>query len=297
MSASSRKVNPYDLQRIVLSPISDEMQLDENFEPPFVRTRQTNSQYIEIDTSAHDAFTNPCQLVIGLTRSMPRVNRINMSFVSFRSFSPNINPRNNVFTFVVLGVPYTATISERNVTGLNRYFALVTAMNIATGNPNQFDAVANPDYPTSYDINNTLGDPWRFTSIGNGIINGKYLWGFNERNYNTGTEAVTHTLTSQLECYTRYVDISSYELTQYTKIDISGTKIPAEVIFRFFMTDVQYGQSVFTGFSDAPSLNYERSRNLASMDISILDEFGQLLYIPEQLWGSFLMNIVLIANM
>lgn len=298
MNSSMKKVNPYTLERVVLSPVSDEMQLDENFEPPFVRTRQTNSQYIQLDTSAHSANTNPCELVITLTRSMPRVNRINMSFVAFRNFSPNINPRNNVFTFVDNGVPFTATIpADQNLTGIARYNALVAAMNAATGVPGEFTAAVNPNFPTSYDITNTLAQPFRFSSVGNGINNGRYLWGFNERNTLSGTEATVHTLSSYQESYTRYVDFSSYELTQYTKIDISGTKVPAEVLFRFFMTDVAYGQSIFTGFTDAPSLNYERSRNLASLDLSILDEFNQILYVPTQLWGTFIAYIVLIANM
>lgn len=298
MSASARKVNPYDLQKVILSPVSDEMQLDENFEPPFVRPRQTNSQYIEIDTSVHDAFTNPCSLSISLARSMPRVNRINMSFFAFRSFTPNINPRNNVFTFIVGATPYTATISaDQNLTGLARYQALATAMNVATGVPGQFTVAVNPTYPSTFDITNTLATPYRFTVGGSGIDHGRYLWGFNERNTNIGTERVTQALTSHQESYTRYIDISSFELTQYTKIDISGANIPAEVIFRFLMTDVVYGGSYFNGFTDAPALNYERSRNLATLDLSILDEFNQLLYVPEQLWGSFLVYIVLIANM
>lgn len=295
---ASKKINPYELQRVILAPVSDELQLDENFEPPFVRVRDTNSQFIEIDTSEHDAFSNPCELIVTLSRAMPRVNRVKVSFFSFRNFSPNINPRNNVITFVDNAINYSITLqADQNLTGLVRYQYLAAQMNLATGNAGEFIAAVNADFPLTYNIVNTLGRLFRFTYVGNGITRGRYLWGFNERNYNVATEATEHFLTSYTENYTRYVDIASNEITRYSKIDISGTNIPAEVLIRVGLTSIAYGAELDVEYTIPPSINYERSRSISSIDIAVLDEFKQVLYVPPQLWGSYILYLAMIASM
>lgn len=290
--------NPYELPRVVLAPIADEIQLDENLEPPFIRVRDTNSQYIQLDTSLHSAYQNPAQSVITINRAMPRVNRIQMAFFAYRSYTPNINPRNNVFTFIQSGVPYIAVIpADVNYVGLARYQQLAIAMSSAVGVVGEYMAVGDPNIPNAWILSNTNGHTFRFEYIGSGITRGRFLWGFNERNYSVGTEALLHVLVSYTESYSRYLDISSFELTQYTKIDTAGTNVPAEVLFRYFLTDVTFGQSTFTGFTQSPSLNYDRSRSISSVDIDILDEFGETFYIPELAWGSSVFYIVLIASM
>jgi hypothetical protein len=297
MNKASTSSNPYQLPRIILAPVSDEIQLEEDLEPPFVRVRDTNSQYLQIDTSTAALGTNPAQVVITLSRVMPRVNRLKIVFFSFRDMTPNINIRNNVFTFIRGGVPFTATIPEGNLNGIARYNALAAAMSAATGVPGEFIANLSTVYPSSIFITNTAVTPFRFINTGSGIIRGRYLWGFNPRNYGTGTDAVAHLLTYFNENYTRYIDIASFELTQYTKIDTSGSRVSAEVVFRQFLTDVTLGQLVFTGFTQSPSLNYNRSRALGIVDLEILDEFGEIYYIPQQFWDSFCLTVVMIAEM
>jgi hypothetical protein len=290
--------NPYQLPKVILAPVSDEMQLDENLEPPFIRVRDTNSQYMQLDTSKNTALDNPSEAVIPLNRSMPRVNRIKIVFFATRYFSPNINPRNNVFNFINNGVQFTAILApDQNLIGIARYDALALAMSTAIGLPGAFTASASTNFANTYTISGGLTNSFRFLKTSNGIINGRYLWGFNERNYNVGTDSLEQTLTSYSESYSRYIDVSSFELTQYTKIDTAGTDIPAETVFRFFLTDVVYGQSIFTGFTQSPSLNYDRSRAISSVDLQLLDEFHQLLYVPTQHWGSSLTYIVMVAEM
>lgn len=289
--------NPYEIPRVVLAAVADEIQLDENFEPPFVRTRDTNSQYMQLDTSKNPPDNNPSQVVVNLNRSMPRVNRISIVFFAFRNFAPNINPRNNVFNFVDNGVSYTATLTpDINLTGLTRYQALCLVMNVATGNVGEFTVVAGT-FPQSYVISNSLGRSWRFDNSSNGVTRGRYLWGINSRNYSPGTEAVSHLLVYYQESYSRYIDITSYELTQYTKIDVAGVDVPAECVFRYFLTDVTYGQSTFIGFNQTPSLNYDRSRSIASVDLTFLDEFGELYYIPVEIWPAVINYVTMIAYM
>lgn len=289
--------NPYDLPRVVLASISDEIQLDENLEPPFVRVRDTNSQYMHLENSQNVAGNYPYDVNITLDRSLPRINRLSFIHFSFRNFAPNINTRNNSFSFIAGGVSYTATmVADQNLLGLARYQALCLAMNAATGNPGEFTVAAGTLFQT-YVITNNLPRTWRFTYVSNGVKKGRYLWGINSLNYSPGTEALSHTLTYFQENYSRFVDLRSYELTQYTKTDISGTNIGSEVIFRDYIDDIAYGEYRVDRVINNVSLNYDRSRGIAVCDMQLLDEFGELYYCPVLNYPSAIFQIVLIASM
>ena len=289
--------NPYEIPRVILASISDEIQLDENLEPPFVRVRATNSQYLHLDNSQNISPNYPYEVNINLDRSLPRMNRISFIHFSFRNFAPNINPRNNVFDFYRSGVLYTATLTpDQNLVGINRYNALIAAMNTAVGTPGEFVVSAYTLVQTMR-IENTLGNLWRFSNTSNGVKKGRYLWGINSTNYNVGTDSVAKILTYFQDNYSRFIDIRSYELTQYTKIDIAGTNIGSEVIFRDYIDDMAYGEYRVDRVISKVSLNYDRSRAIVTADIQLLDEFGDLYYVPIENYGSAIFQIVLIAYM
>lgn len=299
MNKSADISNVYELPRVILSPVSDEMQLGENLEPPFVRTRETNSQLIVINMQTENINESPCDQTVYLERAVPRINRLALTFISFRYLSPNINPLNNTFSFIRTGTNFVATIAvDQNLVGIARYNALVAAMNLATGVPGEYAVTAHPTLANTYIISNTLpGTPWRFVNSSNGIKTGRFLWGFNPTNYNVGNEAQSHTLSSYTESYTRWIDVISYEITQFTKIDISGTKIPAECIIRYQLNTTVYGTYDFAAITTLASLNFNRSRSLSVVDIQIRDEFGNILYIPKISWSSFVFNMTLLAQL
>lgn len=292
--------NVYEIPRVVLAPVSDEIQLDENLEPPFVRGRETNSQLITILVQNKTSSRSPCDQIIDLTRTVPRINRLRITFISFRYLSPNINPLNNVIEFVRAGNLFRAILTpDQNLVGLPRYQALATAMNLAIGIVGEFVAAAHPTLANTYSIVSSLGVTWRFnnsaTSIG--VQNGRFLWGFNELNYTPGTENIVQLLCSYTESYTRYIDILSYELTQFTKIDISGSNVPAECLIRYQINTTVYGTYEFAELNNTGSLNYNRSKSIGSIDIQIRDEFGNLLYIPSVCFSSFVLNLTLLAQL
>lgn len=300
MNKAKDITNVYEIPRVILAPVSDEIQLDENLEPPFVRPRETNSQIIVINVQNNNYTESPCDQIIPLVRAVPRVNRIKSTFLSLRYLSPNINPLNNRFSFVKGGVPFTATIPfDQNLTGLTRYQALALAMSVATGIPGDFAAAVHPVYANTFEIRNTIGAFWRFdlTPTGTGIINGRFLWGFNGLNYAPGVENSSQFLCSYTESYTRWIDILSYELTQFTKIDISGVNVPAECFIRYQLNSTDYGSYEFAPLDNTGSLNFNRSKSLSSVDIQVRDEFGNLLYIPQICWSSFVLNLTFLAQL
>lgn len=289
--------NPYELPRVVLASISDEIQLDENLEPPFVRVRDTNSQYLEIDASNIPATNNPCRINQVISRSLPRINRLRFQYLSFRNYSPNINPRNNSISFIRGGVPFTAVISpDQHLTGLTRYQALAAAMSTAVGVPGEFTAAAG-GLVNEFVITNTAAIVWRFANNSLGVSRGRYLWGFNEMNFSVGTDAVNHSLVWYTENYTRWIDFASAELTQYTKTDISGTNISAEVFFRHHIINVPYGAFSEDVVQNPPALNFDRSRAISTVDVYIVDEFNELYYVPTTVWGSFSFNLSFLTDM
>lgn len=297
-------MNPYEIPKVILAPVSDDIQLDENLEPPFIRVRETNSQYLLINSNPNKNIPaqNPSDIILTLDRGMPRVNRLAFRSIQFINLSPNINPRNNIFNFFRNGVAFTATITpNQNFNGLLRYQALVAEMNIATGTPGEFTATLSPTLVNTITITNTLANTFRFSNNSNGVMKGQYLFGFNISNFGLGTDATSHVLSYITDNYTRYFDITSFELTQYTKIDSSGVNVPAEALFRVFLIDngtTDYGNNIIVSPSTLPPfLNYERSRSISTVDIKLLDEFNEVLYIPVQYWYVFTMFISIRTDM
>jgi hypothetical protein len=290
--------NPYLLQRVVLSSVSDEIQLDENLEPPFVRIRGSNSNFIYIDLSSKsDPSINPASRICNIERGAPRINRIRVNYISFRLFSPNINPRNNVFVFtrISTGITYTITLAEQNSIGLARYTILVNAMNTAVGGP-VFVLSTIASCPNTYSITD-VGGSWYFSSTSIGARNGRYLWGMNTTNTGLASAGVGQIFTYFTENYTRYIDISSNELTQYAKLDPSGYDLSDQVLYRYNITSTNFGDYEFAVTTDTANINFDRSRSLQTIDITLTDEFSQLLYIPRSAWGCFSFSITFIGEM
>lgn len=290
--------NPYLIPRVVLSSISDEIQLDENYEPPFVRKRAANSNYVYIDLSiGSNPNTNPASRICKVDRGVPRINRLRLAYLAFRYYSANINPRNNVFTFtrVSTGITYTITLPEQNSLGLLRYTNLTAAMNTAVGLI-VFTVGPNLVYPNTFDITDA-GGPFYFDPNSIGVKNGRYLWGFNSTNTGISNANVGISLTYTSENYTRYIDIRSNELTQYSKLDPAGANLSDTVILRLDNINSILGRYETLLLPIEVSLNYDRSRSLDTIDIQLEDEFNQLLYIPQFAWGSFIFIISVVGEM
>jgi hypothetical protein len=290
--------NPYEIPRVVLASISDEIQLDENLEPPFTRTRSGNTANLFIDVASGTPLTvTPADRICSAGTALSRINRLYLTFLSFRWFTPNINPRNNVFSFVwtITGQTYVITLAQNNLLGLARWQYLVAAMNTAVGIAN-FTVGPALFIPNTYTITSTAGT-FYFNEGSSGVDKGRFLWGFS--NLNTGPASVFafQTFTYFTENYTRYIDVSSFELTQYSKCDSGGNAVPSDILIRYNVNTTQYGQYEYSTITTPVSINFSRERNITSVDIHITDEFNDLLYIVPEAWSTFSFNITLVCEM
>jgi hypothetical protein len=302
MSWLPERSNPYATQTVSLAPISDEQVTDENLEPPFVRVRAGNTGFIYADSDAREDLSNPTQYVLGGGGQQfyaRKLKRLALSGLQIALAIPNINARNGtvIFHSSATGLNYTVTIPEGvYATVAAGAAALQTALNSAGGSGLTFTVTVNPLQPLQITIAAAGG--LYFFPVGPAFIastmmtHGRYLFNLPR----SQVPAASMTAGAVYLQYTRWFDILSSEYSLYTKNpNTSNDRGPNNLIVRVFMqaalTGVgndglpSSGLSLFTTDVSAET-NYNRSRELAVLDINIVDEFGDPLYVPALSTGS-----------
>lgn len=281
--ANKNLLQPYTEQRVILAAVSDELQQDENFEPPFVRLRSPNSAFVYLDTS-YTSSVNQSNVIIGFKGGdlfTRRIKRFAVRHVDISWVTPNVNVRNNSITFAVdsLSTVYTATIPEQfYTTPASIFTALATAMTAVSGDT--FTTIQLYPGANAYQLSST-GHTFAFLS-GPMVTTGQFMFGIYPANI--GTLVSSFTLINTSMSYTRFININSLELTQYSKLPSSGVDTTSQNIVKVFLVD---------GLATAPSTisfpvsnplqwnNFARDRNISTVDLQIVDEWGQFLYVPS----------------
>lgn len=301
--------NPYLLPQVILAPVLDEIQAnDSNLEPPMVRIRASNSSFLSVD-STEDAEGSSSKFVIGGGGQPPlemrRIKRIAFYRYVGTGNSPNINKGNNQIVFrssnTGFAVDYTAIIPEGYYnTVAQALTALVTALNTAT--PAGFGLVFAT---TPYDAAaGAASDPQRarLTSAGgtfafspDSLMSkfGTYLYGLP---FVTALNPVPASYAAQasnnlpigqiLLLSTRWIDIISQATNEYTKNPSTGNDLGGNnLVARLYITLPTLNTSTTT-LNAIPNeivqkltwTNYDRTRQLGTLDITLLDEFARVLY-------------------
>ena len=316
--AFSTVANPYQLQEVILAPVLDEIQAnDSNLEPPMVRIRAANNAFVSLDSTA-DAQGTSSRFTIGGSGQPPlsgrKIKRIAFDqFVNVAN-SPNINQTNNQIIFRTSPTfgpadTYTAIVPEGYYnTVAQALTALVTALN-AAGSPVTFSTVV-------YDAAaGAASDPQRARLIGVGgtftfspdsLMSqfGRYLYGIpfvpfiqpgNQlppalglpgSNTFQGQSTANLPIGQILLLSTRWIDIISLGLNEYTKNPSSGNDFGSNsLVARIYITQPTTNTST-TALNIIPNLteniqvytNYDRTRQIGSLDFTLLDEYGRILY-------------------
>jgi len=297
---SSRQfLSPYTEQRVILGAVSDELQQDENLEPPFVRIRSKNTAHVYIDTS-YTSSVNPANIVVGyqggdlFTRKVKRyaVDGLEVPWVT-----PNVNIRNNSLTFAVdtIGNTFTATIPEGfypTVVGL--FTALATAM--TTASSDTFTVTQLGIGSNAYTLA-VAGHTFQLLS-GTMINLGQFQYGFLPTNL--GGMVASRVLANVSLSYTRFVNINSLALTQYTKLPASGIDtVSSNILKLYILNQALEPGSIFLPLigSALQYTNFQRDTNITDVDIQLYDEWGQFLYIPDAFRDNFYISIVLTVEL
>lgn len=310
MTSLPERTNPYGPQLVSIAPISDEQQTDENLEPPFVRVRSGNECFIYADSEIRETLPGVPQalapdLVNVSTFSLGggnhqfyarKLKRLSVTGVQIANCVPNVNPRNNTVAFFssASGSTHTVTIPEgQYATRATLTAALQTALNTATGASGlTWTITVNPLNSCQYTLA-TAGGNYRFVLTSPMVIYGRYLFNLPQDQTLTNSK----TMGAVYGMYTRHIDVISTAMTEYTKNpSSSNTRVPNGLVARIFIA-AQPGFGVsdggissdgmsFFGNAEPAAINYNRSRAIEVIDLTLRDEFGQPYYIPSYSTGS-----------
>ncbi len=294
--------NVYDVPRMVISPIMDDQAgiLDNNLEPSYVRVRTRNASFSYIDTFDRNSRISNTSYIIASSGELlsKRTKRFALSYYAPSISTPNINPRNNTVTFSAAAAPgvlYTVTIPIGYYTRDQAITALLAALNTVSGASGVVFTAPNQFVNSSIYIVLTGTNAFRISG-GTFTQTGHAFWGFppgDSRFSAVAPFVTTLTLGPITALYSRYYDITSQYVLQHTKAANTGNRVPGNILIRVYtqiVPDPQVTGTVqFESTSENSSWNFDAGASLATIDLNIVDEFGQPYYLPnDETNGSYL---------
>jgi hypothetical protein len=287
--AYSIKPNPPE---VFLPPIQDSYQDDDVLEPQWIRIRSPNNGYTYLDFSHTQQSPDGTFFLASSNSSLfqQRIRRITWlgSFLDF--LIPNVNPKNDTFVFTTTGSDsFTAVLADGFYNDpIASVTALVAALN-AAGSPVTFSFTQLPN-----SVFFTITGTGTFSFIGgNGIINGQYLFGI-QPNTPLATSLIIGPV---LLYYTRYISFNSRTLSQFQKNQNSGLNLNTSTnIFRYYLNAPYYSAIRFHE-GGLRWWNIKPDITIQSVDIQLLDEFNQPLYLPPYRYGTLNTIIVLLTEL
>jgi hypothetical protein len=239
--------------------------------------------------------------LVDITAVIPTYNYMRM-FTSFRSPVPTFPPTVLDYVWVTnpLSVPNN-NIAYGNETDLEDGLIshLVTVMTAASGEA--FTAIPSDGYRDTPATNyqNSNGIFWRLQTTTPGvtfIFTGGTL--FTRGQTLAGVSPITPVDFTNVAnyyvryfggpvsyLYTRWIDFTSRALCQNSKMPVSGTDVPVNLIARIYLNkelQVSGIKSVEINHTPLQWLNWRYSQAINSVDIQMRDEFGELVEVPQR---------------
>ena len=313
MSVNKRHLFTFDLQPVLLAPISDAEQVDTNLEPQFVRVRDGNITSLYLDSQKPYLQFNPSNIRMSSVSSsteQPQILIQNVSRIAVENFEMfwvpvNITPYNQTYTWVYYDIGtmnsfrYTHTIGIGNYT-LSQLLTFITnQMSDDIGAPGQFTFnIDATGYYASININ-TPSYQFYFDPTSPLVIKGANLLSLPI----SSTPVFSLSLGPARMIYTRYIDIFSSDLCQYIKNPSrSVNNATTNIIFRQSLASFAPNANsyVFTTpqIQNPNWINWNPEAPTASLQFLILDENGDVFYFQPNVPGqttsfSWLMAILL----
>lgn len=318
--------NPYDKLGVVLTPISDEIQTNQNLEPQMVRIRAQNSAIMYLDAVETDIKKNISKklnkkLISTGNIFTHKVKRIGVDAIGFFNglqnvidtpedpnaiippsegaqppLDPNLGNNEIVIFSSVTGTIHRVYLSAgiHTVRGINTPPSLV----VTSGLMFALQTVLNFLTPLSgliFTISINVFNPLIFNISSAGgtffFVNTSTAVKNGRPLWNLPALQVLEspqTIGAVWLMYTRFIDFISREVVEYTKNPFSSnTKGANNIIFRLFLRPEDFGQVLGKDPSNKIKyMNYNRNRSITSLEFELRDEFGQLLQIPSYAEGT-----------
>lgn len=272
-------------QPIIIPPVASGIYTDESLEPQFITQRSNNNGNIILDSKNRSILQAPNSFNIGYGTAFfgSRYKRIAFSKLAMFYNTPNVNATNNIGQFSASGIIYTFTIPELHYTFTTLATALQTALN-AAGSPLTFTVTTNAS-TNNYTISAT--GTYFFITSSPLVARGISLLALS-----TSQTPTTSKNTGQVMLmYSKSIYVVSDSINQYTK-NPSFSSGSGQIAFlaSYDLTDSDYipgtgvapGKYISSDIASPPRwINYESKQNLTDIDIRIVDDYGNLFYIPD----------------
>lgn len=278
------------MSRIILDPINSQLYKEDSKEPQYVTFQYQNQGEIFLDSQYCVDKITPTHLSIS-TKKTPtdRENTLftNVSRVAVQSAglfytSPNVNPRNYEITFYssVSNNFHTTQLVEgfyTNTTSLIDH--IILRLNTLTGSTGlTFSKTVN--YTDCYNLISTGGD-YYFDLNCSAIKKGYQLYNLPRDQIPTNTKRVG----VMGLWYTRYIDITSKQLTRYSKMPSRSTGYNQNLVERLFIGDPTKPGIIAQYQSNSSIFNYKHTDNVSVIDFQLFDQFGDPLYLGGAPWN------------
>jgi hypothetical protein len=253
-------------------------------EPQYVTTVQPSQAFVYIDVQNVPAAvpkTN-CQII----SSQPfgtSFRRIRFSGMNISWDTPNVNPRNNelILRSSVTGLEYTISLGTGYYTSAATLAAhIVTQLNTVTGSSGlTFSVAAIPNMPNQFTLS-AAGGLYYFINTSTAITKGYTVFGFPTQQAYTASK----TLGTMGLIYSKYIDIVSSAVTKNAKIKTSASNAISNICARIPLDDPpEPGQSYKYAAGSYISFAHNVSEPLYNIDIKLLDQFGDIMYVNDPL--------------
>ena len=289
------------MQSVYLPPVSPDHYKGINYDPQQVTAKEPHRAIFYGDSVDNPLQLNKVDIVMSSIRTSSdtrqllcegisrfKIDNINMNYVS-----PNVNPYNNTITFFS-----TATLSYHTATlDIGFYdtpdallIELVSQLNSIGASGLTFNYVLLTGSPDRYELS-SIGGMYFFDLTSPLIVNGRQLIALPE-----GQIADNLKIGGSVSLfYTRYIDICSDLVSKYEKIKTTSTNSNSNIIVRMYLDSGN--EHRYINYSDTPDISYNflDVEPVYAIDFQLRDEFGNLLYIPDDEY-SFSWGISLILE-
>jgi len=275
-------------QNVVLQSLPNLAEYDGR-EPQIVQERAANSKkiyFVNRTIEDNQSLTN-----VRLTTRVSEndragiiaqgINRVSVISTGVFWCTPNINPRNNELRFFS-----TASSSVHTVFLTEGFYnnqtdvidEIIDKLNSVTGASGlTFSASVKIPGSFIYDITSSGGLFYFENGFGATSSRGKQFFNFQT----DSNPANVKTVGNISLIYTRYITFNSRRLTRYQKVTaVSNSQSGSDEVARLFIDNTRPGQNFFA-YNFKNTFHSEPDDSFHEIDIRILDEYGDELYLPD----------------
>jgi hypothetical protein len=282
-----------DLLPVILPPVSNDEQQDNNLEPQYVKIRAQNHGRLYIDSqkpfyefTPNDVKISTAIIQQGRAENLTlNINRLAVAKFDMFWQPQNVNSYNNVFKYTLFNtvgpVPYefTHTIPVGNYTLASLLTVITNLMTFDSAtlgytggfssavDANGFTATITDNIP----VTNFIIDAARSSMV----YNGASLLGLSEMS----APVTVLNIGPARMLYSRYVDVVSRDLCSYVKNPSrSINKVNQNVIFRQYLDDPNARWTYSTTVNNMNWMNWNYNAPLSVISFELYDEYGNLFY-------------------